>query len=40
MNKPMNMNRFHRLRIVIMALPAAMAFFGCQKVEEALVEEK
>ena len=23
-----------------MALPAAMAFFGCQKVEEALVEEK
>ena len=24
----------------MMALPAAMAFFGCQKVEEALVEEK
>ena len=40
MNKSMNMNRFHRLRTVIMALPAAMAFFGCQKVEEALVEEK
>lgn len=36
----MNMNRFHRFRTVIMALPAAMAFFGCQKVEEALVEEK
>ncbi|MBQ3813339.1 MAG: hypothetical protein II841_07215 [Bacteroidales bacterium] len=34
------MNIFHRLRTVIMALPAAMAFFGCQKVEEALVEEK
>lgn len=40
MNKAMNMNRFHGLRTVIMALPAAMAVFGCQKVEEALVEEK
>lgn len=40
MNKAKNMNRFHRLRTVIIALPAAMAVFGCQKVEEALVEEK